>query len=88
MPENINFDKLKDNRPKSHLETYQNEIIEYMTSKLAEFNVPVHTIMEIAQYCYSATLFVSNDEVRRAFRHWENQQKRSIKRNRREINAE
>ena len=68
------FKRLKDERPKSHLETYQNEIIEYMSSKLADYNVPIHTIMEVAQYCYSATMLVSNDEVRRAYRHWEKQQ--------------
>ena len=61
---------LKNNRPKSHYETYQSEITEYMTSKLAAYDVPMHTIMEIAQYCFSCTLLVANDEVRRAYRNW------------------
>ena len=68
-------------RPKSHLETYQNEIIEYMTSKLEDCNVPKHTIMEVAQYCYSATLLVANDEVRRFHRLWEKQQRKGTVRN-------
>ena len=57
-------------RPKSHLETYQSEICEYIHSKLKDYEVPVCTAMEIAQYCMQATILVSNDEVRRAYRHW------------------
>ena len=67
---------LKDNRPKSHYETYQSEITEYMVSKLSSYNVPIHTIMEIAQYCFSCTLLVANDEVRRAYRHWAKKDRR------------
>lgn len=70
---------LREKRPKSHLETYQNEIIEYMASKLEDYNVPKHIIMEVAQYCYSATMLVSNDEVRRAYRHWEKQFKKGTR---------
>ena len=69
-------EKLRDKRPKSHLETYQNEIIDYLTSKLENYNVPKCTIMEIAQYCYTATIYTANDEVRRAYRHWDKQQTR------------
>lgn len=79
----INNETMKEtlnNRPKSHLETYQNEIIEYLTSKLEIHNVPKHTIMEIAQYCYTATLLTANDEVRRNFRHWEKHQKKGTRR--------
>jgi predicted RNase H-like nuclease (RuvC/YqgF family) len=70
-------EKLKDNRPKSHYETYQNEITEYMVSKLAEYNVPIHTIMEITQYCFQGTLLVAHDEVRRAYRHWSKRDRKS-----------
>lgn len=66
-------------KPKSHMETYQSEIVEYMTSKLKDYNVPIHTIMEIAQYCMQATVLVSNDEVRRAYRYWNNAMKKSAR---------
>lgn len=60
--------KVLNNRPKSHLETYQSEITDYIASKLENYNVPICTVMEIAQYCYQATLLTANNEVRRAYR--------------------
>ena len=70
----INTEKIKERcKPKSHYETFQSEITEYLTSKLFKYNVPNHTIMEIAQYCMSGTTLVAKDEVRRAYRHWSKQ---------------
>ena len=62
------MERMKNSRPKSHLETYQSELCEYMQSKFAKYGVPNSEIMEAAQYCYSATLLVSADEVRRYIR--------------------
>jgi hypothetical protein len=63
----------------SNLETYQNEIIEYLSSKLSIYNVPKYTIMEIAQYCMSGTLLVVNDEVRKEYKKWNKQMERNFK---------
>lgn len=67
-------------RMKSHYETFQSEITEYLTSKLEMYNIPKHTIMEIAQYVMQGTALVANDEVRRAFRSWEKQMLKNKKR--------
>lgn len=64
---------LKNMKSESHYETFQSEITEYLTSKLSGYNVPIHTIMKIAQYCMSGALLVANDEVRRAYRAWNKQ---------------
>ncbi len=69
-------ERCKTEAPKSHYETYQNEIIEYIESKLSDYDIPKHTIMEIAQYCFSCTLLVANDEVRRAFRSYFKKERR------------
>lgn len=52
----------------SALETYQNDITKYLTSKLEAYNVPEHIIMEVAQYTLTQTIIVSNEETRRACR--------------------
>ena len=57
-------------------DTYAREITEYLTSKLADYNVPIHTIMEIAQYCFTATYHIANTEVRRACKQYENAMRR------------
>lgn len=57
------------------LETYQKEIAQYLRSKLTEHNVPQHAIMEITQYCLTATMLATQNEVRKAFQQYNAQMK-------------
>lgn len=57
------------------LETYQEEIAQYLHSKLTAHNVPQHAIMEIAQYCLTATMLAAQNEVRKAFQQYNAQMK-------------
>lgn len=57
------------------LETYQEEIAQYLHSKLTEHNVPPHVIMEIAQYYLTATMLAAQNEVRKAFQQYNAQMK-------------
>lgn len=65
---------------KRPINTYQNDITEYLKSKLEGYNVPLCTVMEIAQYCVTQTIIVSNDELRRAYEYWERQVKKEMHR--------
>lgn len=73
-------ERIKHSKLKSHYETFQGEIMEYLKSKLRMYDIPDCTIMEIAQYVMSGMALVTNDEVRRAYRDWRKQMDKSIRR--------
>lgn len=62
------------------LETYQEEITQYLFSKLAAHNVPKHVIMETAQYCVTATILAAQNEARNACRQYRTQMKGGTRR--------
>lgn len=74
------FESFNSAKPKDYYGVYQNEITKYLASKLVEYNVPIHTIMEIAQYAMYATALVSNNELRENCRMCRNRNERGIKR--------
>ena len=75
------FERAKERREaKRPINTYQKDITEYLKSKLEGYNVPLCTVMEIAQYCVTQTILVSNDEIRRAYEYWEKQVKKDLRR--------
>lgn len=67
-------------KPKDYWGKYQDEITNYITSKLAKYDVPLHTMMEIAQYAMCATALVSNNELRENCRICRNRYEKSAKR--------
>ena len=77
-------DNLRQMRIKTKRETYQENLFAYLSSKLEAYNVPASVVMEIAQYTYTQTLIVADDEVYRAARHWRNATKRTPARRRNE----
>lgn len=86
MDEKLTLDELceraKERREeKRPINTYQNDITEYLKSKLEGYNVPLCTVMEIAQYCVTQTIIVSNDELRRAYKYWEREVRKGMSRN-------
>lgn len=89
MDEKINSNEIKEaferakeiREAKRPINTYQNDITDYLKSKLEGYNVPLCTVMEIAQYCVTQTIVVSNDELRRAYEYWEKQVKKEMHRN-------
>lgn len=62
------------------LETYQEEITQYLFSKFAAYNVPQHVLMETAQYCATATILAAQNEVRNACRQYRAQMKGGTRR--------
>ena len=42
---------------------YEREFTKYLASKLEQYSIPTHTIMEIAQYAMTGTILVVYDEV-------------------------
>lgn len=60
-------------KQKTKLETYQDDLTQYLSSKLENYNIPQCVLMEIAQYTFTQTCIVANDEVRRAYRDWKHQ---------------
>lgn len=44
-------------------ELYEREFTKYLTSKLEQYNIPIHIVMEIAQYAMVGTMLVVTDEV-------------------------
>ena len=61
---------------------FQEELLEYLQSKLANYDIPVHEFMEMVQYIMIGNDIVVRDEVERAYRLWNSQAKRGIRRNR------
>ena len=68
-------DNLRQMRIKTKRETYQENLLAYLSSKLEGYNIPQSVIMEMAQYTYLQTCIVADDEVYRAARHWRNAMK-------------
>ncbi len=70
-------------KQKTKLETYQDDLTQYLSSKLENYNIPQCVLMEIAQYTYTQTYIVAGDEVQRAYKDWKYHMKRSESRARR-----
>lgn len=75
-------EKLRIAKKYSRKQAFQEELLAYLDDKLAKYNVPTHEIMEIVQYMMIGNDFVVRDEVERAYRFWNSQAKRGIRRNR------
>lgn len=75
-------EKLKIAKKYSRKTAFQEELLEYLQSKLANYDVPAHEFMEMVQYIMIGNDIVVRDEVERAYRLWNSQAKRGIRRNR------
>ena len=74
------IEKIVKRKPK--IETYQSDLCEYLASKLAPYDIPIHVVMETAQYALGETYIVVNEEVSRAYKRWRREQKRYYGRHR------
>ena len=75
------------NRERNTLEKYSEDLTLYLSNKLSDCNVPIHTIMEIAQFAtLKAQIFVV-DETKRQFNVWERQQRKSFSKSSRQRNG-
>ena len=68
-------------RRKTRFDTYQEDLLKYLVSKLEGSNVSASTIMEIAQFATIQTQIVVGDELYRAHKEW----KREIRVSRNEL---
>lgn len=59
-------DKFQKTSQPSRRIMYEREFTKYLASKLEQYNIPTHTIMEIAQYAMVGTSLVVVDEVNEA----------------------
>lgn len=81
------FEKLKElvnassSRRKTRFDTYQEDLLKYLLSKLEGSNVSASTLMEIAQFATTQTQIVLGDELYRAQKEW----KREIRISRHEL---
>lgn len=66
-------------RPKTRFETYQDDLLKYLVSKLEGSNIPASTLMEIAQFAMVQTHIVVQDEIIRANKEWNRQMRRDAK---------
>lgn len=69
-------EKLRLVKSYSRKQAFQEELIKYLQSKLAAYDIPAHELMEMAQYIMIGNDFVVRDEVESAFRHWNRQIKK------------
>lgn len=76
------FEKLKMAKKYSRNQAFQEELLAYLPDKLKKYDIPIYEFMEIVQYIMIGTNIVVNDEVEKAYRHWNSQAKRGIRRNR------
>lgn len=86
MEENkITIEKIKElgktTNPKTRFETYQNDLLDYLISKIGD-DVSPWVLMEVAQFAMVQTQIVVNDEVWRARNEWSRNLRKSIKRDR------
>lgn len=64
----------------SRKQAFQEELIEYMQSKFAEYNIPIHEFMEAVQYILIGNELVVRDEIENAFKLWNRQMKQGATR--------
>lgn len=81
MEENkIDIEKIKEPgktaKPKTRFETYQNDLLDYLISKIGD-DVSPWVLMEVAQFAMIQTQIVVYDEVWRAQKEWN----RSLRKN-------
>ena len=62
------FDKFWKEKHPRRKDVYKEELTMYLLSKLSQYNIPTHTIMEIAQYAIVGTMLLVSDEVDEAVR--------------------
>ena len=74
------LEKIAKRKPK--IETYQNDLCEYLMSKFAPYNIPLHVLKETAQYAIGETHIVVNEEIKRAYKQWRRDQERYYRRRR------
>jgi hypothetical protein len=73
-------EKLKLAGKYSRRNAFQEELIEYIQSKFAKYDIPTHELMEVVQYILIGNDFVVRDEVDRAYNFWNRQMKKGTKR--------
>lgn len=76
----------KESQP-TRKQLYEREFTKYLTSKLEKYNIPIHTIMEIAQYAMVGTSLVVSDEVTTETRRMDKEYRRYIGRLEKEYKA-
>lgn len=86
MEENkIDIEKIKElgktAKPKTRFETYQNDLLDYLISKIGD-DVSPWVLMEIAQFAMIQTQIVVYDEVWRAQKEWNRAMRKNDTRNR------
>ena len=59
---------LRKSRPQTRQEQYASNLVDYLTSKLQPYDVPMHILMEIAQFAMTETVLVVHDELTREMR--------------------
>lgn len=77
---NMLGEKLRLAKKYSRRQAFQEELIEYIQSKFAKYDIPTHELMEAVQYILIGNDFVVRDEVEKAYKEFKYQLNKSTRR--------